>query len=110
MAHETISKTNEGRVSVTTTLTEMIDEAMATAARLNAVLERIEKTLGEPKKRVRYFVANGYTVWRENADGSISFRIPGHGPKWEDSGYVNYSALASARGTLIEIPAPEGEP
>ena len=106
MAHETMSKTNEGRVSVSTTLTEMIDEAMATATRLNAILDRIEKTLGEPKKRVRYF---GYDpdspIWRENANGSISVKRAG---SWLKSSFRNFSDLAEGNRSMIEIQATEG--
>ena len=90
-------------------LNAMIDEAMATAARLNAVLERIEKTLGEPKKRVRYF---GYKaeerIWRENADGSISVnRADDCG--WCVSSFHNFRELAKGNTGLIEVPAPEGK-
>ena len=88
-------------------LNEMIDEAMATAARLNAVLERIEKTLGEPRKSPRYF---GYDpdspIWRENANGSISVKRAG---SWLKSSFRNFSDLAEGNRFMIEIQAPEGE-
>ena len=45
MPDETMSKTDGAGVVVATTLSEMIDEAMATAARLNAVLERLERVM-----------------------------------------------------------------
>ena len=88
-------------------LNAMIDEAMATAARLNAVLERIEKTLGEPKKSVRYFgYGDGGPIWRENADGSFSVN---HGGGWIKSSFHNFGDLAVGNTGLIEVPAPEGE-
>ena len=47
MPNETLGETDDGSVVVAATLTEMIDEAMATAARLNAVLERLERAMGQ---------------------------------------------------------------
>ena len=45
MSDEALGETDGAGVVVSATLTDMIDEAMATAARLNEVLERLERAM-----------------------------------------------------------------
>ena len=86
-------------------LNTLIDEAMASCARLNAQLSTIAAKIAMREPGFRYFRQDG-VMWRASEYAVVS--IPEHGAEWSADSMLTLNDLTSTN--TPEITALEGEP